>query len=176
MRGSPGIAADGRTIHSARRAMPITENFDQAELRLVRFLESRNLPGDLDWICREDITAYRRLCYVHPAPPEENRELYRRHYEAGLKRGLGVCLEVACFSEGFACCHVWFPRGEAEADALMMSDGIRLRVAQDDEGGGFAARRSFTERHFHLRRALFRLLGEPAFVRGIPRRGELANG
>jgi len=58
--------------------MVISETFEEASLMLSEHLRKRGKPDHLVWIFQEDITGFRRKLFVHPSPPESNRELARR--------------------------------------------------------------------------------------------------
>jgi len=155
--------------------MPITETFDEACSALSAFLQREGQPSELLWICREDITGRRNALFVHPSPPANNRELYRRHFDFGVGQARGMRLFVSCFVGPQAHCYVWVPEDDVAADQAMVSEqALNYSFATaPDSRGGFEAQRVGTAARFAILRHWFRFLGESPRLEDIPTRGEL---
>jgi hypothetical protein len=154
--------------------MPVTETFDEACLSLSDFLRREHQPsGELLWLCREDVTGIRRRIFIHPSPPSRNRDLYRQHYEFGVRQGRGVRVEVQFFLAFRPCCYVWVPRDDIDAQYAMLSDGLKFSIPDRQSKFSTTAGQCRTAPGFSFRRALSRLRGESPIAQDFPSRRDL---
>ncbi len=142
--------------------------FDDAVQRLQTFLSANGHPGNVQWVFREDLTSSRCRIWVRLPLAADNAEWARRCYEAGLKKGLGIKLEMLCVIGDTSFCYVWFPTDECEADQLMI---IGTEVVGSRGTSGCPSRqtraRLETPRDVQPAPGLGRrLLGRPAALRG----------
>lgn len=153
----------------------ISETFHQAAEQFADFLQRAGQVNDLVWSCRENVTGQGRKIAVHPSPPAVNRDLFHRHYDFGVRQGLGVGLEAFCFAGNAAYCCVWVPEDAAAADNAMFAGGLRFSYAMepDESGKGRVAKRCITKAVFQLARLWCKLRGESPLVGDLPSRREL---
>jgi hypothetical protein len=103
-------------------------SFEEASARLRAFLDNQSLNSDLLWICREVFLEQWPKLYVK-LPMHNECCLAERIYDEGLRRGIGVELQVFCFVEGRPCCYVWIPKDEIDASYRMLS-GLKLCIRE----------------------------------------------
>jgi len=102
--------------------------FDQAVARYQDFLASLRLPGEIQWIFREDISVkYWGRTWVRVPIPAINLVCARQLYDVGRQRDIGVLLNLFCILNQTACCYVWIPNNEEEANRMLLR-GLKLSV------------------------------------------------
>lgn len=150
----------------------VSETFDEASAKLVKFLQRQRQPSTLRWIFREDVTGIRRALFVHPSPPPVNLDLWRQRYECGVRQGRGIQLGVLCFAADCAYCYVWVPEDDRAASQAMLVEGLRLAYAcgADDSGVGLSGQRCYCSATFALRKLWCRSRGESPSIRALPSR------
>ncbi len=108
--------------------------FDEAVQSFRRFLKDQGVGDDIHWIWREGVCSRRapgsrrswdRAVYANLAGSDSS--LVERYYDHGVRRNLGVVLEVFCVADGRPCCFVFIPEDETEASNLMVA-GLKLSV------------------------------------------------
>lgn len=102
--------------------------FEEATARLRAFLANQVLNSDVLWICREVFLEQWPRLYVK-LPLHNESSLAERIYDEGVRRGIGVELQVFCFVEGRPCCYVWIPKDEIDATYRMLS-GLKLCIRE----------------------------------------------
>jgi hypothetical protein len=152
-----------------RRSTLIQESFEEASQKLVEFLRSQGHPDHVVWIFREEITGFRRQVFVHPSPPETNRELARRLFNFGIEQGRGLKLMVLGFAEHRAYSYLEVPADDIDASQSMTS-GLHFNVGLENHetGRGRVINRVPSPLLFALRRLYCRLRGETFFVKELP--------
>jgi hypothetical protein len=155
--------------------MPITETFDEAVSKFIAFLERQNSPVDLRWLCREEVTGYRRQLFVHPSPSPDNRELYRHKYSHGVTIGHSVALAATCFADGVTYCNVWVSAFDFDSTHPELTGDLHFHLYVDSSTSqpNLSARRSCSAFTFHIRRAWCRVRGESPAVGEFSTRSEL---
>ena len=103
-----------------------------------RFLSSQGLQTDFRWVWRDDIRSRRRP----GSPKTASRPIYVRldvikrtdkdtfaeaRYNAGLRRGFGIRIEVAFVAQGVPCCYIYLP-ADAEDASYRMTCGLCMSV------------------------------------------------
>ena len=105
---------------------PEVPTFNDAVRQLKSFLTRQNISNDLLWIFREDVASYNlRLCVKEPLP-SGNEKLVESLYKRGLRRDLGIRLDVLCLLGMRPCCYIWLPKDQEDAAyaLLLMSKFI----------------------------------------------------
>jgi hypothetical protein len=97
-------------------------SFDQAVISLQNFLVEEMRPSKIRWGFREDLLSYKRQVFLRWPLPQENEFLAAKQYEIGREKSLGLSLEVLCFDEDHAFCHVLVPNDSYSSEALMMTE------------------------------------------------------
>ncbi len=100
-------------------------SFDEAVQKLRTFLAANSHPDNVQWVFKEDLTSRKCGMWVRLPLASDNQEWARRCYEVGLKKGLGIKLEMLCVIGDTSFCYVWFPSDECEAEQLMLK-GLKL--------------------------------------------------
>ena len=101
--------------------------FDEAVERLRGFLIDQNLPGEVLWICKEDVFVRKGETFVWTPLRPENEQKAREVYDAGRHGGIGVRLAVFCLLGATPCCYPWAPKDDIDAQYAMVS-GLKLSV------------------------------------------------
>lgn len=101
--------------------------------RLRRFLAEQGLSQEFCWIWRDSIRVPRRqtatsAIYVHTSGLTHLDTLAEARYEQGLRRGLGISVEVPFVVGDTPCCYIWLPADSIDAD-YRMSNGLKISVA-----------------------------------------------
>lgn len=103
-------------------------SFEDATAQLQAFLGHQQHSQEIVWICREDVFQQWPKLYVKVPLPNES-SLAEKIYKAGVRRGLGVEISVCCFVTGLACCYVWIPKDEIDAEYRMLH-GLKLKILE----------------------------------------------
>jgi hypothetical protein len=103
--------------------------FEEAVSRLQAFLASKAHPTDIAWVFRDDLTSNRRGVWVRLPLHGDNGVWAGRCYEIGLKKGLGIWLQMLFVLGNVSYCCVWFPVDEADAEYAMLA-GLKLSVPE----------------------------------------------
>lgn len=106
-------------------------SFSEAINRFRQFIEEQGLSSDLLWLFREDVVDRWPKTYLR-IPTTDDGTLVEFLYDVGLKRGLGVHLNVFCLHEGRPCCYIWVPENEEDASYRMLS-GLKLSVPEQPD-------------------------------------------
>lgn len=105
--------------------------FEDAAASFRQFIESQGHCPRLCWIFREDVVERRRRLFVR-MPGAESEAEAKRLYDEGVRRGLGVALEVFCFIGWRPLAYVWLPQDEEDASYRMLS-GLKMSVPVGEE-------------------------------------------
>lgn len=146
--------------------------FGEAVESFRRFLRNQGCNDTIRWLWREDICTRRapgsrrswnRTVYVNLTGPSQT-SLVERYYDYGVRRNLGIALEVFCIAAGNPCCIVYVPEDETDASYRMLS-GLKLSVPTQP-----VLARGVT--HPWLWASLRLLIGTPnnAWIQDVPRR------
>jgi hypothetical protein len=149
------------------------KTFDEACSELASLLRREEQPSELHWVCREDVTGWRRRLVVHPSPPASNRDWYRDYFDFGQRQARGIRLEALCFAADRAYCYVWVPEDDlAASQAMVSSQCIKYSFATEGMGSerGCQAEIACCPIAFHLRRAWCRWRGESPRLQDVPSR------
>ena len=103
-------------------------SFEEATANLRSFLTIQGFNSDIVWICREAVLVQWPKLYVR-TPLQNESLLVERIYNEGVRRGLGVELQVFCFVGGCPCCHIWIPQDETDANYRMLV-GLKLCIRE----------------------------------------------
>lgn len=102
--------------------------FHQAVELLVSFLATQGHQMSVIWVFREDLQMARSRVQVRWPVSAENDSFAREAYERARTRGLGVELRGVCRLADSACCYVWAPRDDTEAEYAFLPAG-ELKIA-----------------------------------------------
>src|ERR687883_1752047 len=94
---------------------PEVPPFSDAIRQLKGFLAGQDISTDLLWVFREDIVSYKLRLYVREPLPSGNEMLVESLYERGLRRDLGIRLNVLCLLGSKPCCYIWLPKDREDA-------------------------------------------------------------
>lgn len=111
--------------------MSAEEDFQTAYTNYRTFLTQEGHGKEPLWIFREDVIAYKRCVWLRWPLPAQNRELAERLYEQGRQGEFGVCLSTYCVAGYHACCYVFVPDNELDANHTMLQSGLKLAVMLD---------------------------------------------
>lgn len=103
-------------------------NFDDAIEQLQDFLRGQSLSSRIQWIGAEDCALEDKQLYVRLREPLVAEGEVRAVYAAAVQRVLGVKLAILCEAENMACCYVFAPSTELEAEHALMPKGLKLSV------------------------------------------------
>ena len=151
------------------RAPVTTPPFDEVLPTFKRFIHEQGFGTDVLWIFREDVTTYKRACWVRVPALDTNSDLARRYFEQGRRHGLGVTLEVCCRVGASSACFVWFPEDELAAEYAMQGS-LKLRALCDP----MVAIPVRSRLGWLDRRWLNRWLGWDKFAERLPSRNQVA--
>ncbi len=102
-------------------------SFAEAVEQLRSFLIAQDWPTEIAWLRAAAVTTRDQLVVVNP-----NRLLELQAaslaYCAGMSRGLGVLLAGLAHDASRSYCYVWTPESEADAEASMISAGLKLSL------------------------------------------------
>ena len=146
----------------------IEQDFKEATEAFGDFLVSQGCSRAIAWVFREGITQHRRrwLLDVNATESGVLATDAEALYEEGRRRGLGVRFNAIGEAGGVTYAYVWVPEDEGEADAMMMTGGLRCSVST----GGVIV--TLTQRRwwFEAVRFVDELRGGGTFVKDVPRR------
>jgi hypothetical protein len=101
-----------------------------------QFLRSQVNSDVIRWIWREDVltrrapgsqSSWTRPIYVEPAAAS-NESLVEQYYHIGVQRGFGVALCVLCIAAGQACCYIYIPDDEKDAEYRLMTGSVKFQI------------------------------------------------
>jgi hypothetical protein len=138
-----------------------------------QFLRTQANIETIRWIWREDVFTRRapgshrswtRPIYVNLTAASDE-SLVERYYQIGVQRGLGVALCVLCIVRGRACCHIYIPDDQIDAEQRMMMGSLKFQVPSPPPIAAIAG--SPVWRFFHRL-----LIGAPnnAWINDVPSR------
>jgi hypothetical protein len=100
---------------------PEVPAFSNAIQQLKDFLlAGQNISTDLLWVFREDVVSYKLRLYVREPLPGGNERLVESLYERGLRRDLGIRLNVLCLLGSRPCCYIWLPKDREDAGYALL--------------------------------------------------------
>ena len=105
-------------------------NFEEAEERLRRFLESLGYPGDIHWVFSRNATLWGSTLYLRLCPKQEAREAIRKEYEEARKEGLTVELSSVAYGTAQTFAFIFRPRNREEATRQMMGEGVKVSAVE----------------------------------------------
>jgi hypothetical protein len=108
----------------------MTESFESTLDAFRRFIVGQGFPERMAWVFREDVTSKGRRIAVRWPVPTVNESAVRGRYDAGVRRGLGLRLEVLCLLDDVSCCVVWVPENDLAASYAMLSE-LKFAVPTD---------------------------------------------
>jgi hypothetical protein len=95
-------------------------------------MATQGMPSNQTWVESGDVIVRRGKFYVRERPLEASLSRAESHFEAGVRRGLGVALQAFCFLENSTCCFVEVPKDEDEAErSLMLKGQVKMSVVCD---------------------------------------------
>ncbi|WP_012646087.1 hypothetical protein [Geotalea daltonii] len=103
--------------------------FEDAEAQFQEFLKTVEWPGELIWICADDVAVSGDILIVHPN--KEGREQAIRGYKRGIKKHLGILLNAICRDDFRTYCAVWNPSDQTEAEYALMPQGLKFSVPSE---------------------------------------------
>jgi hypothetical protein len=116
--------------------MDVCPLFASAVETLRQFLRAQANTNSIRWIWREDVFTRRapgscrswvRPIYVNITAKSDER-LVGGYYQHGVDKGLGVALCVLCIVAGHACCYIYIPENQTDAEYRMMSGLLKCQI------------------------------------------------
>lgn len=108
----------------------MTDDFEAAVKDFRAFIVGNGLPDRIAWVFREDVTTQGRQVAVRWPLSPGNETAVRRRYGDGIRRGLGLRLEVFCLLGEVSCCAIWVPEDDLAAEYAMLY-GLKFLVPTD---------------------------------------------
>ena len=102
-------------------------DFARAVEDFQQFLAEQSVSSELVWIFREDVASTKGRIFIREPLPKENVAIAETLFKRGLKRGLGVSLDVLCLVGSRHCGFVWLPENEREAELHLVA-GLKMSV------------------------------------------------
>ncbi|MCG8407832.1 MAG: hypothetical protein MI923_21745 [Phycisphaerales bacterium] len=113
--------------------MPITEPFESALERFLKFLPEAGYSNNIKWVFHEDVAFHRRGYWIKAPLPASNADFAKKQYDIGLRRALGIKMVCLCKlgeKSGLgACsiCYVFVPDDEEHSEyTLMGPDSLKF--------------------------------------------------
>lgn len=105
-------------------------NFEEAERRLRKFLESLGYPSEIHWVFPHNALLFGSTLYLHLCPEQEARDATRKEYEEARKEGLAVELSSVAYGAVQTFAFIFRPRNREEATRQMISEGVKLSAVE----------------------------------------------
>jgi len=105
--------------------------FDEAVEQFCSFIKGQGRNDRIVWIFRQDVIEIGRRIFVR-LPLSDDEQLVAVKYQEGVRRGLGVALQVYCWVDDRPLCYIWNPKDQMDAEYRMLS-GLKLSVPSDPD-------------------------------------------
>jgi hypothetical protein len=95
--------------------------FEEACNRFRKFLSATKWPEEFVWLRPDDVlVTSQRFFFVKSPASASNQAHYRKQFETGMERELGVEIQALSKSKAKTYCFVWTPTDEDESTRYMM--------------------------------------------------------
>jgi len=106
-------------------------SFEGAVAKFQWLLQDGGRPTVLRWLFREDILDWRSKVFVRVPLANTDADV-KCLYDEGVKRDLGVHLDVYCFMDSMSLAYIWLPKDEKDASYRMLT-GLKLSYPNGDQ-------------------------------------------
>ncbi|HEV2199230.1 MAG TPA: hypothetical protein VGR73_05385 [Bryobacteraceae bacterium] len=125
----PGAGGQGPVPSGQYKMLRGMESFGEARMRFRQFRLDNGLPSHEIWVDSGDVIVSNGSLYVFRTRSDDRSSSAEARFNYAASREAGVALETICTMNGGACCFVYLPTDNEDAQRLMVpQNGVKLSV------------------------------------------------